>query len=117
MYSDMSKRTSSIPRAFASWRATSVLPTPVGPAKRKEPTGLSGDFRPARDSLMAVDRESMAASWPNTVSFRSRSRLRSSSLSELVTCFGGIRAILATMSSTWATSMRLARFSSGCRRW
>jgi hypothetical protein len=39
MYSDMSKRISSTPSAIASWRVTSVLPTPVGPANRKEPTG------------------------------------------------------------------------------
>ncbi|MCY1449655.1 hypothetical protein D9M71_664070 [compost metagenome] len=89
----------------------------MGPAKRKEPTGLSGDFNPARDSLIAVDSDSMASVWPNTVSLRSRSRLRSNSLSEVLTCFGGIRAIFATMSSTCATSMRFTRFSSGCRRW
>jgi hypothetical protein len=34
MYSDMSKRTSSMPRQYASCRATSVLPTPVGPENR-----------------------------------------------------------------------------------
>ena len=34
MYSDMSKRSSSMPMMFASERATSVLPTPVGPANR-----------------------------------------------------------------------------------
>jgi hypothetical protein len=34
MYSDMSKRSSSTPRIEASWRATSVLPTPVGPENR-----------------------------------------------------------------------------------
>jgi hypothetical protein len=33
--------TSSTPSALASWRAASVLPTPVGPANRNEPTGLS----------------------------------------------------------------------------
>ena len=40
MYSDMSKRTNSTPMAIASWRVTSVLPTPVGPENRNEPTGL-----------------------------------------------------------------------------
>ena len=40
---------------------------------------------------MAVASESIASSWPNTVSFRSRSRLRSNSLSELLTCFGESR--------------------------
>jgi hypothetical protein len=39
MYSDMSKRISSTPMMKASWRATSVLPTPVGPRR--------GSCRPA----------------------------------------------------------------------
>src|SRR5881628_1662833 len=52
MYSDMSKRMSawSLPkRKFASARASSVLPTPVGPRNTKLPTGRFGFFRPARD--------------------------------------------------------------------
>ncbi len=51
MYSDMSMRTmarSSSKRNSASARATSVLPTPVGPRKRKEPMGRLGSLRPAR---------------------------------------------------------------------
>ena len=55
MYSDMSKRLSSMPMISASWRATSVLPTPVGPENRKLPIGLSGSRRPARLSFIAVD--------------------------------------------------------------
>src|SRR5256885_970125 len=39
MYSDMSKRMSGTPRMRASCRASSVLPTPVGPEKRKLPIG------------------------------------------------------------------------------
>ena len=34
MYSDMSKRSSSMPMRSASCLATSVLPTPVGPENR-----------------------------------------------------------------------------------
>src|SRR5918996_1354277 len=54
MYSDMSMRT------IASWlsnmnsasaRASSVLPTPVGPRKRNTPMGRSGSASPARDDL------------------------------------------------------------------
>ena len=55
IYSDMSKRINarSLPkRNCASERATSVLPTPVGPKKRNEPTGRSGFFRPARERRM-----------------------------------------------------------------
>jgi hypothetical protein len=40
MYSDMSKRINSMPMILASCRVTSVLPTPVGPANRKEPMGF-----------------------------------------------------------------------------
>src|SRR6185312_9017352 len=54
MYSDMSKRTNSMPSCSASWRVTSVLPTPVGPANRKLPIGLSGLPRPERAILIAV---------------------------------------------------------------
>ena len=53
MYSDISKRTNSTPSSLASCFVTSVLPTPVGPANTKLPTGLSGAFKPARDNLIA----------------------------------------------------------------
>ena len=65
MYSDMSKRMSalSLPkRKFASARASSVLPTPVGPRKMKLPTGRFGFFNPARDRRMARDTAEMARS-------------------------------------------------------
>src|SRR4029450_9284318 len=51
MYSDMSNRISalSLPnRKLASARASSVLPTPVGPRKMKLPTGRFGFLRPHR---------------------------------------------------------------------
>ena len=41
MYSDISKRISSIPKIRANCRVTSVFPTPVGPAKRNEAIGFS----------------------------------------------------------------------------
>ena len=59
MYSDMSKRTSSMPSVKASCRATSVLPTPVGPENRNEPMGFSGLARPERAILMAAASASM----------------------------------------------------------
>ena len=40
-----------MPRIRASWRASSVLPTPVGPANRKLPIGLSGERRPGARQL------------------------------------------------------------------
>ena len=64
MYSDMSKRTSSTPSVSASWRVTSVLPTPVGPANRNEPTGLRWSPRPERAILIDDDSVSIALSWP-----------------------------------------------------
>ena len=57
MYSDMSMRT------IASWlsnmnsasaRASSVLPTPVGPRNRNVPIGRSGSARPARERRSAA---------------------------------------------------------------
>ena len=47
MYSDISKRVSSSPSCSANCFVTSVLPTPVGPASKKEPMGLSPDRSPA----------------------------------------------------------------------
>src|SRR5215469_3103177 len=59
MNSDISKRTSDFSdpnKNSASRRATSVLPTPVGPRKKKQPTGRIGDLRPARLRRMARER-------------------------------------------------------------
>src|SRR3954468_18620424 len=50
MYSDMSMRTmarSSSKRNSARARASSVLPTPVGPRNRNDPIGRFGSARPA----------------------------------------------------------------------
>jgi len=57
MYSLMSMRTiacSSSNRNSASARAVSVLPTPVGPRKIKDPMGFFGSLRPARERRMAL---------------------------------------------------------------
>src|SRR5207245_1483515 len=56
MYSDMSMRTiarSSSKRNSASARASSVLPTPVGPRNMNEPIGRFGSDSPARDRRIA----------------------------------------------------------------
>ena len=50
-YSDMSKEISAFSSSnknSANALASSVFPTPVGPAKMKEPDGRFGSFRPAR---------------------------------------------------------------------
>src|SRR5260221_3964762 len=62
----MSKRTSDFSdpnKNSARRRATSVLPTPVGPRKKKQPTGRRGDLRPARLRRMARAKAVMALSW------------------------------------------------------
>src|SRR6266849_4259718 len=70
MYSDMSTRI----RAFVSAnrkrarpRASSVLPTPVGPEKMKEPIGRLGSLRPARLRRIAREITWIASSWPTTL--------------------------------------------------
>ena len=50
----------------ASARASSVLPTPVGPRKMKLPMGRLGSCRPARARRRALAITSMASSWPTT---------------------------------------------------
>ena len=53
-------------RNLASDRASSVLPTPVGPLKMNEPIGRFGSLSPARVRRMAGDTALMASSWPTT---------------------------------------------------
>ena len=80
MYSDMSKRMSafSLPnRNCASARASSVLPTPVGPRNMKLPTGRFGFFSPARERRMARDTAEIAFSWLMTRRWSSCSIRRS----------------------------------------
>ena len=76
MYSDISKRKmlSSLPKSTsASVRASSVLPTPVGPRKRKEPMGRFGSLRPARARRTAFETALTASSCPTTRRVSTRS--------------------------------------------
>ena len=50
----------------ASARASSVLPTPVGPRNRNVPIGRSGSLSPARERRSALATASTASSWPMT---------------------------------------------------
>src|SRR5204862_175483 len=71
MYSDMSTRIRALVsanRKRASARASSVLPTPVGPEKMNDPIGRLGSLRPARLRRMAREITAIASSWPTTVS-------------------------------------------------
>ena len=62
---------------------------------------------------MADASVSMALPWPNTTSLMSRSRVRSTSLSDVETVFEGIRAIFDTTCSMSATPMVLRRRDGG----
>jgi hypothetical protein len=80
MYSLMSTRISadgSANRNFARARATSVLPTPVGPEKMNEPMGRFGSLSPARLRRIERDRALMASSCATTDTWSSSS-MRSS---------------------------------------
>ncbi len=62
MYSDISNLNNSIPSVYASCRATSVFPTPVGPLNKNAPTGFLGLPRPLRDIFIAEESASIALS-------------------------------------------------------
>ncbi len=112
MYSDMSMR------IIASWesnmnsaraRASSVLPTPVGPRKRKEPIGRSGSCSPARERRSAVATASIATSCPTTRSCRRSSMCTSFSVSPSISRLTGMpvqRATTSAMSSASTSSLR-----------
>jgi len=57
---------SSSKSAAASALASSVLPTPVGPRKRKEARGRLGSARPARERMIASATASTAVGCPLT---------------------------------------------------
>ena len=81
-------------RASVSARASSVLPTPVGPRNRKLPTGRFGSPSPARDRRTASATAATASSWPMTRSCRCCSSRSSRSFSSSV---------------SWRTGMPVAR--------
>ncbi len=116
MYSLMSKRVNSLPRWRASCLASSVLPTPVGPVKRKQPAGRSGMPSPARARLIAWLTLRTASSWANTTRCSDSSSVRSRSASEAVACFSGIRAIRAMTRSMSTTSTTRSPLSGGSTR-
>src|SRR5947199_118232 len=69
MYSDMSMRTSALSssnRNSASALVSSVLPTPVGPRNRNDPSGRFGSWSPARARRTAADTAFTASSSPMT---------------------------------------------------
>ena len=93
MYSDISNLTNSIPIIFANCLLTSVLPTPVGPENKNEPTGFSSTLKPALASFIEEERLSTALSCPNITLFKFSSSFSNDFLSEEETVFSGILAI------------------------
>jgi hypothetical protein len=92
-YSLMSRRTSrsSEPKTKAlNALAISVLPVPVGPTKRKTPSGRVGSVSPAFTSAMRSTRQSTASGCPSTLASK-KARTRS-------------RLSVARGSSTWSGS-------------
>mmetsp|Transcript_8087 Transcript_8087/g.22501 ORF Transcript_8087/g.22501 Transcript_8087/m.22501 type:complete len:316 (-) Transcript_8087:1219-2166(-) len=100
MYSLMSRRTmlSSEPKYFSARRlVSSVLPTPVGPAKSMDAIGRFGSFRPHRVRLSERDTALTASSWPMTEPERSSSMFaRISASSSVMRCTGMPLHIAAT---------------------
>src|SRR5215218_6688071 len=95
----MSMRTiaaSSPKRASASVRASSVLPTPVGPKNMKEPIGRLGSESPALALRIASATAVTASSCPTTLSCSCSSRRMSRSRSSWV---------------SWETGMPVARLT------
>ncbi len=119
MYSVMSMRIrlfSSSNRFWARALASSVLPTPVGPRKRKEPMGRFSSETPARERRMASATACTASSWPTTRSCSSSGRRRSFSRSVSISLETGMpvhRATILAISSsvTLSRSRTLSGFS------
>src|SRR5437867_3511537 len=123
MYSDMSRRTSafsSSKRNSASALASSVLPTPVGPRKRNEPSGRLGSCMPARARRTAFATTVTASSCPTTRWWRFCSMRRSFATSPSRSFVTGIPVHFATtsaMSSGVTSSVSILRpFWSSARR-
>ncbi len=101
----------------ASCLASSVLPTPVGPTKRKLPIGESPSSNPARLRRIARATASTALSWPITLpsSRLSMSFKRSTSLAPILET--GIPVICSTAlatSSGVAVTFSDSEFSLNC---
>ena len=118
MYSLMSMRTiarSSSNRNSASARASSVLPTPVGPRNMNEPIGRCGSDRPARLRRIAFDTATTASSWPMTRWWSMSSRWSSFVISDSMSRVIGTPVHFDTTSAM--SSASTSSFSIGCSDW
>ena len=83
----------------ASALASSVLPTPVGPRKMKDPSGRRGSLSPILPRRIALATASTALSCPIMRSFKILSKFSSFLLSSLSSCFTGIPVHEVTISA------------------
>ncbi len=88
-----------------------VLPVPVGPRKRKEPTGRLGIFNPARDLRTALAMALIALSCPIILPDKKASIWTSRSFSAVSIFESGIPVRRATTAAISASSMTGLRFS------
>ncbi len=84
--------------------ASSVLPTPVGPANTKQPVGRLGSFSPLRLRRTALEMRLMASSWLITRLCSSASICISRMLSSVVIRVSGMPVILETTSAITSSS-------------
>ena len=113
IYSLMSSRIiadSSLNSADESVRASSVLPTPVGPRNMKEPIGREGSLSPALARRMARETALTASSWPIIRSCRRCSRCSSLSVSLWLSSLTGmpVHALTTSAISSAVTVQRLS---------
>ena len=98
----------------ASARANSVLPTPVGPRKRNEPSGRFGSCKPARARRTALATALMASSCPTTRRCKCFSSLTSFSRSPSCNRETGICVQFET-TSAMSSSVTSSRSNVDCR--
>ena len=106
---------SSSNKTSAKALANSVLPTPVGPKKINDPTGLFGSCNPARLRLTASQTAPTASFWPMSLLPISASKFNNLALSDCNILFTGIPVHLETTSATSSavTSSLVMRCSAG----
>ena len=97
-------------------RATSVLPTPVGPKKRNEPTGRCGFLSPARERRIARARAEMAGRCDTIRSCRAFSMVNNFSASFCLIDAMGTPVQRAITSSTSSLVTSIAKNESSSER-
>ena len=102
-----------MPIIKANCLLTSVLPTPVGPENKKDPTGFSSTLKPALASFMAEDSFSTASFCQKITLFKFSSSFSKDFLSDVETVFSGILAIEATIFSISSSFIVFFLFEAG----